>query len=90
MVNGGKVGLLNSVLERTSVFDSADPKNYQAIDNVVALGRIKGNDPNDHDGFNGIEKEFSVNPNSEIIFSFNTMTAKTERWNSISFKKCRK
>lgn len=26
MVNGGKVGLLNSVLERTSVFDSADPK----------------------------------------------------------------
>ena len=41
MVNGGKVGLLNSVLERTSVFDSADPKNYQAIDNVVALGRIK-------------------------------------------------
>ena len=36
-----KVGLLNSVLERTSVFDSADPKNYQAIDNVVALGRIR-------------------------------------------------
>ena len=27
----GKVGLLNSVLERTSVFDSADPKNYQAM-----------------------------------------------------------
>ncbi|OFR99610.1 YSIRK signal domain/LPXTG anchor domain surface protein [Staphylococcus sp. HMSC067B04] len=79
MVNGGKVGLLNSVLERTSVFDSADPKNYQAIDNVVALGRIKGNDPNDHDGFNGIEKEFSVNPNSEIIFSFNTMTAKNRK-----------
>ncbi|MEX2991761.1 SasC/FmtB family protein [Staphylococcus epidermidis] len=79
MVNGGKVGLLNSVLERTSVFDSADPKNYQAIDNVVALGRIKGNDPNDHDAFNGIEKEFSVNPNSEIIFSFNTMTAKNRK-----------
>ncbi|WP_218084276.1 SasC/FmtB family protein, partial [Staphylococcus epidermidis] len=79
MVNGGKVGLLNSVLERTSVFDSADPKNYQAVDNVVALGRIKGNDPNDHDGFNGIEKEFSVNPNSEIIFSFNTMTAKNRK-----------
>jgi len=79
MVNGGKVGLLNSVLERTSVFDSANPKNYQAVDNVVALGRIKGNDPNDHDGFNGIEKEFSVNPNSEIIFSFNTMTAKNRK-----------
>lgn len=79
MVNGGKVGLLNSVLERTSVFDSADPKNYQAVDNVVALGRIKGNDPNDHDDFNGIEKEFSVNPNSEIIFSFNTMTAKNRK-----------
>lgn len=79
MVNGGKVGLLNSVLERTSVFDSADPKNYQAVDNVVALGRIKGNDSNDHDGFNGIEKEFSVNPNSEIIFSFNTMTAKNRK-----------
>ncbi|MBL7565008.1 hypothetical protein JHX95_04675 [Staphylococcus saccharolyticus] len=56
LINGGKVGLLNSVLERTNVFDSADPKNYQAVDNVVALGRINGNDPNDHGGFNGIEK----------------------------------
>ena len=27
-----------------------------------------------------------MNPNSEIIFSFNTMTAKTERWNSISLR----
>lgn len=28
MVNGGKVGLLNSVLECISVFDSVDLKNY--------------------------------------------------------------
>lgn len=76
MVNGGKVGLLNSVLERTSVFDTGDPKNSQAIENVVALGRIHGNDVNDHGDFNGIEKEFNVNPNSELIFSFNTMTAR--------------
>lgn len=76
MVNGGQVGLLNSVLERTGVFDTGEAKNYQAVDNVVALGRIHGNDPNDHGGFNGIEKEFTVNPNSEVIFEFNTMTAR--------------
>lgn len=76
MLNGGKVGLLNSVLERTSVFDSGEVKNYQAVNNVAALGRIHGNDPSDHGGFNGIEKEFTVNPNSEVVFEFNTMTAR--------------
>ena len=60
MVNGGKVGLLNSVLERTSVFDTGDPKNSQAIENVVALGRIHGNDVNDHGDFNGIEKNLML------------------------------
>ena len=59
MVNGGQVGLLNSVLERTGVFDTGEAKNYQAVDNVVALGRIHGNDPNDHGGFNGIERIYS-------------------------------
>ncbi|MBO8509583.1 hypothetical protein INO99_17045, partial [Staphylococcus aureus] len=41
---------------------------------VIALGRIKGNDTNDHGDFNGIEKTLTVNPNSELIFEFNTMT----------------
>ncbi len=49
---------------------------YQAQGNVIALGRIKGNDTNDHGDFNGIEKSLTVNPNSELIFEFNTMTTK--------------
>ncbi|MBS3511430.1 LPXTG-anchored repetitive surface protein SasC, partial [Staphylococcus aureus] len=57
-------------------FDSGDAKNYQAQGNVIALGRIKGNDTNDHGDFNGIEKSLTVNPNSELIFEFNTMTTK--------------
>ncbi len=61
---------------RTSMFDSGDAKNYQAQGNVIALGRIKGNDTNDHGDFNGIEKSLTVNPNSELIFEFNTMTTK--------------
>lgn len=31
---------------------------------------------NDHGDFNGIEKSLTVNPNSELIFEFNTMTTK--------------
>ena len=46
---------------RTSMFDSGDAKNYQAQGNVIALGRIKGNDTNDHGDFNGIEKTLTVN-----------------------------
>ena len=46
---------------------------------MVALGRINGNDPNNHGSFNDIEKEFSVNPNSEIVFSFNTMTPRNRK-----------
>ncbi|MBS3496274.1 hypothetical protein KCX00_14040, partial [Staphylococcus aureus] len=49
---------------------------YQAQVNVIALGRINGNDTNDHGDFNGIEKSLTVNPNSELIFEFNTMTTK--------------
>ncbi len=51
-------------------------KNYQAQGNVIALGRIHGTDTNDHGDFNGIEKALTVNPNSELIFEFNTMTTK--------------
>lgn len=75
MINGGSVGLVNSELERTNVFHSGDPKNYQANGNVLVLGRIKGTDVNNHEGFNGVEKDFTVNPNSELIFGFNTMPA---------------
>lgn len=76
LVNGGKVGVLSHAMVRTSMFDSADAKNYQAQGNVIALGRIRGNDTNDHGDFNGIEKTLTVNPNSELIFEFNTMTTK--------------
>ncbi|MCC3754475.1 SasC/FmtB family protein [Staphylococcus capitis] len=75
MINGGSVGLVNSELERTNVFHSGDPRNYQASGNVLVLGRIKGTDVNNHEGFNGVEKDFTVNPNSELIFGFNTMPA---------------
>ncbi|WP_216458316.1 LPXTG-anchored aggregation protein SasC [Staphylococcus aureus] len=76
LINGGKVGVLSHAMVRTSMFDSADAKNYQAQGNVIALGLIKGNDTNDHGDFNGIEKTLTVNPNSELIFEFNTMTTK--------------
>ncbi|HDH4224539.1 TPA: LPXTG-anchored repetitive surface protein SasC [Staphylococcus aureus] len=76
LINGGKVGVFSHAMVRTSMFDSGDAKNYQAQGNVIALGRIKGNDVNDHGDFNGIEKTLTVNPNSELIFEFNTMTTK--------------
>ncbi|HDD7076296.1 TPA: LPXTG-anchored repetitive surface protein SasC [Staphylococcus aureus] len=76
LINGGKVGVFSHAMVRTSMFDSADAKNYQAQGNVIALARIKGNDTNDHGDFNGIEKTLTVNPNSELIFEFNTMTTK--------------
>ncbi|WP_432518347.1 LPXTG-anchored aggregation protein SasC [Staphylococcus aureus] len=76
LINGGKVGVFSHAMVRTSMFDSADAKNYQAQGNVIALGRIKGNDTNDYGDFNGIEKTLTVNPNSELIFEFNTMTTK--------------
>lgn len=76
LINGGKVGVFSHAMVRTSMFDSGDAKNYQAQGNVIALGRIKGNDTNDHGDFNGIEKSLTVNPNSELIFEFNTMTTK--------------
>lgn len=76
LINGGKVGVFSHAMVRTSMFDSGDTKNYQAQGNVIALGRIKGNDTNDHGDFNGIEKSLTVNPNSELIFEFNTMTTK--------------
>ncbi|HDW7686152.1 TPA: LPXTG-anchored repetitive surface protein SasC [Staphylococcus aureus] len=76
LINGGKVGVFSHAMVRTSMFNSGDAKNYQAQGNVIALGRIKGNDTNDHGDFNGIEKSLTVNPNSELIFEFNTMTTK--------------
>ncbi|WP_457804867.1 LPXTG-anchored aggregation protein SasC [Staphylococcus aureus] len=76
LINGGKVGVFSHAMVRTSMFDSGDAKNYQAQGNVIALGHIKGNDTNDHGDFNGIEKSLTVNPNSELIFEFNTMTTK--------------
>ncbi|HEA6495559.1 TPA: LPXTG-anchored repetitive surface protein SasC [Staphylococcus aureus] len=76
LINSGKVGVFSHAMVRTSMFDSGDAKNYQAQGNVIALGRIKGNDTNDHGDFNGIEKSLTVNPNSELIFEFNTMTTK--------------
>ncbi|HCU8860589.1 LPXTG-anchored repetitive surface protein SasC [Staphylococcus aureus] len=76
LINGGKVGVFSHAMVRTSMFDSGDAKNYQAQGNVIALGRIKGNDTTDHGDFNGIEKSLTVNPNSELIFEFNTMTTK--------------
>ncbi|HDJ3073257.1 TPA: LPXTG-anchored repetitive surface protein SasC [Staphylococcus aureus] len=79
LINGGKVGVLSHAMVRTSMFDSGDSKNYQAQGNVLALGRIKGTDANDHGDFNGIEKELTVNPNSELIFDFNTMTTKNSQ-----------
>lgn len=76
LINGGKVGVFSHAMVRTSMFDSGNNKNYQAQGNVIALGRINGTDTNDHGDFNGIEKTLTVNPNSELIFEFNTMTTK--------------
>ncbi|WP_371257165.1 LPXTG-anchored aggregation protein SasC [Staphylococcus aureus] len=76
LINGGKVGVFSHAMVRTSMFDSGDNRNYQAQGNVIALGRIHGTDTNDHGDFNGIEKTLTVNPNSELIFEFNTMTTK--------------
>lgn len=76
LINVGKVGVFSHAMVRTSMFDSGDNKNYQAQGNVIALGRILGTDTNDHGDFNGIEKALTVNPNSELIFEFNTMTTK--------------
>lgn len=76
LINGGKVGVFSHAMVRTSMFDSGDNKNYQAQGNVIALGRINGTDTNDHGDFNGIEKTLTVNPNSELIFEFNTTTTK--------------
>ncbi|HFK5916925.1 TPA: LPXTG-anchored aggregation protein SasC [Staphylococcus aureus] len=76
LINGGKVGVFSHAMVRTSMFDSGDNKNYQAQGNVIALGRIHGTDTNGHGDFNGIEKTLTVNPNSELIFEFNTMTTK--------------
>lgn len=76
LINGGKVGVFSHAMVRTIMFDSGDNKNYQAQGNVIALGRINGTDTNDHGDFNGIEKTLTVNPNSELIFEFNTMTTK--------------
>ncbi|CDR28252.1 LPXTG-anchored aggregation protein SasC [Staphylococcus schweitzeri] len=82
LINGGKVGVLSNVMARTSMFNSSDPKNYQAVDNVIALGRVKGTDHSDHGDFNGIEKQLNVNPNSELIFEFNTMATKNNQGNT--------
>lgn len=82
LINGGKVGVLSNVMARTSMFNSSDPKNYQAVDNVIALGRVKGTDHSDHGDFNGIEKQLNVNPNSELIFEFNTMATRNNQGNT--------
>ncbi|MBO1199615.1 DUF1542 domain-containing protein [Staphylococcus simiae] len=75
MINNGKVGVLSASLVRTSVFNQGDPKNDQASDNVIALGRVLATNPSDTGDFNGIEKIVSVHPNSEVVFQFNTMAS---------------
>ena len=70
LINGGKVGVISHTLVRSGMFNSSDEKNYQAQNNVIVLGRANGADPNDHGDFNGIEKTFTVNPNSELVFDF--------------------
>ncbi|HDA6678783.1 TPA: LPXTG-anchored repetitive surface protein SasC, partial [Staphylococcus aureus] len=59
-----------------SMFEAGSNRTYQAQGNVLALGRISGTDASNHGDFNGIEKSLTVNPNSELIFEFNTMTTK--------------
>lgn len=75
MINNGKVGVLSASLVRTNVFNSGDPKNDQASDNVIALGRVLATNTSDTGDFNGIEKIVSVHPNSEVVFQFNTMAS---------------
>ncbi|MEJ7317001.1 SasC/FmtB family protein, partial [Staphylococcus epidermidis] len=55
------------------------PKNYQAQGNVLVLGRAKASNTNDYGDFKGIEKEMTVNPNSEVVFEFNTMTTQNSQ-----------
>ncbi|HDD0986702.1 TPA: DUF1542 domain-containing protein [Staphylococcus aureus] len=76
LINGGKVGVLSHAMVRTSMFEAGSNRTYQAQGNVLALGRISGTDASNHGDFNGIEKSLTVNPNSELIFEFNTMTTK--------------
>ena len=40
MINGGSVELVNSELERTNVFHSGDPRNYQASGKVDQEGQM--------------------------------------------------
>ncbi|HCX1751235.1 TPA: LPXTG-anchored repetitive surface protein SasC [Staphylococcus aureus] len=76
LINGGKVGVLSHTMVRTSMFEAGSNRTYQAQGNVLALGRISGTDASNHGDFNGIEKSLTVNPNSELIFEFNTMPTK--------------
>ncbi|MBH4584727.1 LPXTG-anchored repetitive surface protein SasC [Staphylococcus aureus] len=76
LINGGKVGVLSHAMVRTSMFQAGSKRTYQAQGNVLALGRISGTDTSNHGDFNGIEKSLTVNPNSELIFEFNTMPTK--------------
>ncbi|HCZ5588253.1 TPA: LPXTG-anchored repetitive surface protein SasC [Staphylococcus aureus] len=76
LINGGKVGVLSHAMVRTSMFEAGSDRTYQAQGNVLALGRISGTDASNHGDFNGIEKSLTVNPNSELIFEFNTMPTK--------------
>ncbi|HDG6104828.1 TPA: LPXTG-anchored repetitive surface protein SasC [Staphylococcus aureus] len=76
LINGGKIGVLSHAMVRTSMFEAGSNRTYQAQGNVLALGRISGTDASNHGDFNGIEKSLTVNPNSELIFEFNTMPTK--------------
>lgn len=76
LINGGKVAVLSHAMVRTSMFEAGSNRTYQAQGNVLALGRISGTDASNHGDFNGIEKSLTVNPNSELIFEFNTMPTK--------------
>lgn len=76
LINGGKVGVLSHAMVRTNMFQAGSNRTYQAQGNVLALGRISGTDTSNHGDFNGIEKSLTVNPNSELIFEFNTMPTK--------------
>lgn len=76
LINGSKVGVLSHAMVRTSMFEAGSNRTYQAQGNVLALGRISGTDASNHGDFNGIEKSLTVNPNSELIFEFNTMPTK--------------
>ncbi|MCF7566373.1 LPXTG-anchored aggregation protein SasC [Staphylococcus aureus] len=76
LINGGKVGVLSHAMVRTSMFEAGSNRTYQAQGNVLSLGRISGTDASNHGDFNGIEKSLTVNPNSELIFEFNTMPTK--------------